>query len=197
MGHSLGAEVALDFAVAWPQMARGLILIDPVFPEALRGRLKVAKRLVWLNRWLIGLLRLANRLGLRRSAFPYRDLRALDERTRAVLAADPHADIAKLYTKPSADLRYMPLANYLQDLYEVVRPLPPLESITQPVLVLLSAGASTSSADVNRRMISRLANCETVEINADHWLLTERPVDARRAIEAWCGRMRWGAAGRK
>ena len=63
---------------------------------------------------------------------PYGYTWQLADIQQQVLAADPHADIAKLYTKPSADLRYMPLANYLQDLYEVVRPLPPLESITQP-----------------------------------------------------------------
>lgn len=187
MGHSLGAEVAMDFALARPGRTAGLILIDPVYPPALRGALGVARRLRWLNWPLMQLCRLAGRLGLGRREFPYRDLRALDEQTRRLLAgADGHGDIAKLYMKPTADLRYIPLANYLQDLYEVVRPVPDPAKIAAPALVLLSAGASIADAGAIRRWIGRFPAAEVVSIEADHWLLTERPQEARQSIEDWC-----------
>ena len=38
VGHSLGAQLALHFARRQPQRAAGLVLIDPVFREALHGR---------------------------------------------------------------------------------------------------------------------------------------------------------------
>ena len=190
MGHSLGAEVAMDFARARPGRTAGLILIDPVYPPALRGALGAARRLRWLNWPLMQLCRLAGRLGLGRREFPYRDLRALDEQTRRVLAeAGGHGDIAKLYMKPTDDLRYIPLANYLQDLHEVVRPVPDPGEIAAPALVLLSAGASIADAGTMRRWIGRFPAAEVVSIGADHWLLTERPLEARQAIERWCGRL--------
>ncbi len=194
MGHSLGAEVAMDFARARSERTAGLILIDPVYPTALRGALGVARRLRWLNRLAIVLCRGLNALGLRRRHFPYRDLRALDEQTRRVLAearaGGGSADIAKLYMKPGADLRYIPLANYLQDLSEVVRAVPDPASIAVPVLVLLSGGATITDAAINRRWIERFPAAEVDTIEADHWLLTERPRQAREAIEVWCERLR-------
>lgn len=196
MGHSLGAEVAMDFARAHPQRLAGLILIDPVFPPALRGVLALARRLHWLAWTAVRLCWALNALGLRRRSFPYRDLRALDEQTRRALAAATPADgtdIAKLYMNPGDDLRYLPLANYLQDIYEVVRPVPDPAGLAGPTLVLLSAGASISDPAVNRDWIARFPSARTVIIDADHWLLTERPVQARLAIEAWCRAL---AAGR-
>lgn len=189
MGHSLGAEVAMDFARAYPQRTAGLILIDPVYPPALRGVLALARRLHWLVGLAVRLCRALNALGLRRRRLPYRDLRALDEQTRRLLAAAQHArdaDIARLYMKPGADLHYIPLANYLQDIYEVVRPVPDPAGLDVPTLVLVSAGASISDARMGRDWIARFPCARTVAIDADHWLLTERPVEARLAIDAWC-----------
>ena len=187
MGHSLGAEVAMDFARAYPGRTAGLILIDPVYPPALRGALGAARRLRWLNWLLMQGCRLAGIAGLGRREFPYRDLRALDEQTRRVLAeASGEGDIAKLYMSPTADLRYIPLANYLQDLNEVIRSVPDPADIAVPVLVLLSAGASIADAAVIQSWIARFPHAQIEPIDADHWLLTERPVEARRVIERWC-----------
>ena len=87
---------------------------------------------------------------------------------------------------PFADLRYMPIANYLKDLVEVSRKLPSLADIDVPVLVLLSSGASTSNVETNREILSQIPDLEIKTIHADHWLLTEKPVEARTIIEAWC-----------
>jgi pimeloyl-ACP methyl ester carboxylesterase len=185
MGHSLGAQVALAFAAAYPQQVAALVLIDPVFPQALHGTLGRVARYRRLVLGLARLLRLFYRFGLRRRHYPYRDLGALDRRTRAYLAEHPHAVIADLYMNPLADLKYIPYANYLQDLYEVTRPLPDLAPVSAPALVLLSAGASTADVSATRRLLGQLSDCSIETIDADHWLLTERPEQARRVIEHW------------
>ena len=188
LGHSMGAQVALDYASRIKHGARGLILIDPVFPQALTGTLKTVARWRRPLRLVIGLLRFFNRLGLRRRQYRYRSLYQLDLNTRAYLSANPDKDIATLYMDPFADLEYMPLANYLQDLYEVTRPLADLNAIDIPVLVLLSKGASTSDVGHNQRILAGLRQCEIQVIDADHWLLTEQPEAARSAIDSWVNR---------
>lgn len=35
-------------------------------------------------------------------------------------------------------------------------------------------------------MINQMPNVEIVSITANHWLLTEKPHEAREAIEKWC-----------
>jgi esterase len=185
IGHSLGAQIALEYATSKSHALAGMILIDPVFPQALTGRLRTVARYRLLIIFLTAILRFAGRLGLRKRAYPYRDLHQLDLDTRAFLAANPDKGIADLYMDPFADLEYLPLLNYLQDLYEVTRPLPSLSNTHTPVLVLLSAGASTSHAETNRQILSTLPDCEIREIDADHWLLTERPEQARIVIDDW------------
>ena len=185
-GHSLGAEVALDWAVAYPDDCAGLILVDPVVPETLRGILGVLRRLRWLL-WLpIVLLWGLNALGVRRRRFPLRDLQALDRRTRAALAAHPELRIADLYARPQADLPYLPLANYLQDHFEVSRPLPPLTRIRQPVLVIRSRDSALDDAERSRAILARLPDVTFAEVDCDHWPLTERPEAVRALIDEWC-----------
>lgn len=186
LGHSLGAQVALEYAALQPQRVKGLILIDPVFPQALSGTLRTVAHWRRLLRLATACLRGLHRLGIGRRQYAYRSLYQLDLQTRAYLAAHPHEGIAKLYMDPFADLEFMPLANYLQDLYEVTRPLSKLDTITSPVLVLLSKGASTSNVSENHRILAAIPQCEIQVIDADHWLLTERPDEARQAIDAWC-----------
>lgn len=185
LGHSMGAQIALAYAHQYPQRIGGLVLIDPVFPQALTGQLRRAARFRPLIRLATMLLRLPYRLGWRHPQFVYRDLHQLDLDTRAFLEANPDKDIAKLYMDPFADLKFLPLFNYLQDLYEVTRPLPDLSTVQTPKLVLLSTGASTSHVDTNREIIENLANCQVETIDADHWLLTERPEQAREIIDSW------------
>lgn len=188
LGHSMGAQVALEYASGIKHAVRGLILIDPVFPQSLSGVLKTVARWRRPLRLGIGLLRFFNRLGWRRRQYTYRSMYQLDMATRAYLAANPHQDIASLYMDPFADLEFMPLVNYLQDLYEVTRPLADLTAIDIPVLVLLSKGASTSDVAHNQRILAAIRCCEIQVIDADHWLLTEQPDAARVAIDAWVTR---------
>jgi len=186
LGHSLGAEIALDFTAAYPDSVAGLILIDPVFHQNFHGALGWLRRLR-LVFWIpVSLLWLANALGLRRRRYPPRDLYALDEKTRATLRSEPGTKIADLYINPLADLSYIPLANYLQDLLAVVQPLPELEAIDQPVLVLMSRGSSLSDRHRNEAQVRRLPNASIKIVDCDHWPLTEQPEIVREIIDEWC-----------
>ena len=186
LGHSLGAQIAISYAHQFPEKTRGLILIDPVFPENLHGRLSQAKKYRYFLGTLRFILRIFNKLGMKRWRLPKRDLRALDEATRETLAQNKELTIADLYTNPFADFKYIPLANYLQDINEVVKPLPALEEVQVPILVLLSGGASISSFDHTREIIERFPNAKIEIVDADHWLLTEKPEETRHIIEKWC-----------
>ena len=186
LGHSLGAEIALDFSAAYPGSVAGLILIDPVFHQNIYGALGWLRRLR-LAFWVpVILLWLANALGLKRKRHPTRDLYALDEKTRATLRSTPGAKIADLYINPLADLSYIPLANYLQDLMAVVQPVPELETIDQPVLVLMSRGSSLSDRHRNEAQVRRMPNASIKIVDCDHWPLTEQPEIVREIIDAWC-----------
>jgi len=185
-GHSMGAQIAIDYAYQHPDKVRGIVLIDPVFPQALSGLLAKVARYRWLIQFTANLIRLFYRLGLHRRHYPYRNLYELDKHTRAFLIENPDKNIADLYMSPISDLKYIPLANYLQDLFEVSRMLPELKAIKTPTLVLLSSGASTSDVDANKIILNKLPNIEIETIHADHWLLTEKPDEARIVIENWC-----------
>ena len=188
-GHSMGAQIALTLAAQQAANLNGLILIDPVFPQALSGVLKKVARFRQLINIACWLLRGWYRLGLHKRNYPYLDLQKLDQQTRQFLEDNPDKGIADLYMNPFSDLAFIPLANYLQDLYEVTRALPPLDTINVPVLVLLSDGASTSHVETNQQILQTIPAVEIQTIDADHWLLTEKPVEARKIIEQWCQKL--------
>ncbi len=190
IGHSLGAQVAINFAHRYPQRVAGLVLIDPVFAEALRGTMLWLARFRWLVRAVIAVIRLAYALGIHRRHIPQRDLRELDERTRAALAAAGRPeDIVSHYTSPWADIKYFPTAHYLQELLETTRPLPALATIHAPMLFILSKGETFGDPAIARAAIARAPHAQTVIIDCYHWPLTEKPDDVRRAIEDWCVRL--------
>jgi pimeloyl-ACP methyl ester carboxylesterase len=186
LGHSLGAEIALDFSAAYPDSVAGLILIDPVFHQNLHGVLGWVRRLRFVFWMPLGLLLLANALGLKRRRYPPRDLYALDEKSRAALRSNPGMKIAELYINPLEDLAYIPLANYLQDLFAVVQPVPGLEAIDQPVLALMSRGSSLSDRHRNEAQVRRIPNASIQIVDCDHWPLTEQPEIVREIIDEWC-----------
>jgi pimeloyl-ACP methyl ester carboxylesterase len=191
VGHSLGAQIALQLAASHPQRVRAVALIDPVVRQALRGKRRWTCRLVPLIRLAIRILRGANRLGLRRRRFPLMDLQALDAETRQAMQGDhPQQELVQRYSALGRILRHMPLANYLQQLVATVAPLPRLESVTAPALVLESAGVDFMDRGRSRAALGRLPELELIEIDATHWPLTECPDAVRRAIEGWIDRLR-------
>ena len=170
-------------------MTKGLIHIDPVFPQALQGTLAKLRRYRFPVLALSMFILVLNKLGIHRRGLEYRDLHALDVRTRKILASSDGADIADLYMSPLADLKYIPWTIYLQELARVVGELPEPESIVTPVRVLLSSGATTSALDKVREQLARFPDLRLNEIDADHWLLTEKPDEGRQAIEQFCSEL--------
>jgi len=186
VGHSLGAQVAIRLADRAPERVRGLVLVDPVFRRALTGSLRLVSRWAALLRCAAAVVRFLNRLGLRRSHIPDRDLRELDEETRRALRGpDSFEVIARRYGSLRLILKHMPTANYLRQILATVAPLPPLTGVRCPVLVLLSGGVSFADLDTNREEIAALPNARTVILPANHWPLTETPDEVREAIEEW------------
>lgn len=183
IGHSLGANVALEFARAWPERTEALVLIEPNFGEALQGGMRRARRATPLLRLAIGGVRIANRLGLYRRSFPYLDLQALDRETRAHLQEGRHQALTGRYAAPRRDLRYLPTSSYLQWLIESTRTAGDLSPISAPTLVLLSRGAVFGDPAVTRRVLARLPRAEVETLESRHWIPTENPVEMREAIE--------------
>lgn len=184
IGHSLGAQVAIEFAYHHPEFCEGVILIEPTFPQLLTGTLGWAKKLKWLIWCLMWLGFGLNRLGLRRRNIKLRNLWQLDEQTRIKLA--DKKPIAKLYMNPFSDIRYIPVANYLQDIFELVRPLTHLEDVPAKVMAIVSTGAEISDRKGTAQQMRRFPQAETQSIEADHWPLTENPEQTRVIIEQWC-----------
>jgi pimeloyl-ACP methyl ester carboxylesterase len=190
IGHSLGAQIALHLAATQPQRVRALALIDPVVRQALTGRPKRLRRMEPLVRFGILILRMLNRLGLQRRHFPIMDLEALDAETReAMQGGTPREVLVRRYSAMGLILEHMPIANYLQQLVASISPLPELERINVPTLVLESNGAEIMDRARSRAELSRLQASELVKIEATHWPLTERPEEVRRAIENWIERL--------
>ncbi|MCR4302095.1 MAG: alpha/beta hydrolase [Sulfuricaulis sp.] len=189
IGHSLGAQVAVHFAARHPERVQGLVLIDPVFHQALRGTMRVADGLRPMLEGIVSLILFLNRIGLRRRSIPGRDLRIMDEATRSkFLGAGKQEEMIDLYSSPWEDLKYFPVASYLQELLEIIRPLPPLSQINAPILTLLSKGITYTDPETTRRLLAEHPQTQIETIDAYHWPLTENPLQVRNTIEAWCKR---------
>lgn len=186
VGHSLGATVAMDFAAALPHRVAGLALIDPVFREAVVPHKRHYVRGGPLLQMTARILRVFNRLGLYRRHLPPLDLEQLDRSSR--MALDNPAERAafvRRYSSAREDLRHIPHANYLQDLVEMFRPLPPLDGITAPVLVLRSTIAGFQLEDEVERRLRQFRQLRVERIDCHHWPVTERPTEVRHLIEDW------------
>lgn len=181
VGHSLGANLALHFAARHPDRIHALVLIDPVVRDvALRPLTRGLARgvlhvLLWATRAL-------NRLGVKRHRFPELNLTELDAIARKLLDAGRETEMKRLYSSTFEDLKYLPVSAYLQDVLNVIQPLPSrLPDV--PALMLLSTGQDTPELANNRALARRLTRCTVVEIPCNHWILTVAPEPARMAIE--------------
>lgn len=189
IGHSLGANVALAFARAYPERTEALVLIEPNFGEALQGGMRHVTRAIPLLRLAISGARIANLLGLYRRSFPYLDLQALDRETREHLREGRHEALTGRYAAPRDDLRYLPTSSYLQWLIESMLPAGDLSMIRAPTLVLLSRGAVFSDPAGTRRVLARLPHAEVRTLDSKHWIPTENPIEMREAIENFLARL--------
>jgi pimeloyl-ACP methyl ester carboxylesterase len=191
MGHCLGANIALRYAERHAPSTAGLILVEPMPRQTLRGSLAVTLPLRPILRAVARLLRLINCLGWRRRHFPSLDLRELDRETRAAMAAlASSAPLVRRYASPFEDLRILPVANYLQALVAVSAPWPDLHTLQAPTLTLLSAGSTFTDPAATARLLAALPHGQVVTLDAHHWIPMEKPVEMRRAVEAWCVALR-------
>lgn len=194
VGHSLGAHLALHIAGHHSDRIRGIALIDPVFPPALRGRMRIARYFRSLLLFIVLLIRGLNALGLRRRQVPLRDLRKLDEQVRVELLRSGNAEeFVRRYSSPTADMKYIPVSHYIREVAEILRPLPLPAEIAAPMLVLLSRAVTYTDTETTTRLLQAAPDAECVTIDAYHWPLTEQPVQVREAIENWIER-RFGSA---
>ncbi|MDQ2068662.1 alpha/beta fold hydrolase [Natronospira bacteriovora] len=185
-GHCLGANLALHFARRYPDRCKGLVLVEPMFAQALGGVLGRVRKVRYLLPLLAGVILPFNKLGLYRRQLPSLDLTELDIQSRRAVeeAGDPSA-ITGRYAKPGKDMFYMPSAAYLQSLNQVLKPMKGLEQIQAPALALLSSGGLFGDPPMTRQLLGQLPRVTIDEIDALHWIPTEQPVAMRQHIEAW------------
>lgn len=186
VGHSLGAQVALGFAQRHPARCVGLVLVDPVLRDALHGRLRLLAALAPALRGLALIVRALNALGLRRRRLPALDLRELDRQARLALASpDGRAAFVRRYSSRRQNLRHTRSAAYLQSVAEMFRAPPPLDSLSMPVLALLSNHTGFADAQATRECLRALPRLTLHTLDGHHWPLTEQPDVVREAIERW------------
>lgn len=188
IGHCLGANIALHFAARAPAAVEGLVLIEPMFREALTGALRLATRLRAPVAGLAALVRGLNVLGLHRRHLEALDLEQLDREARAAMAG-PGGFPEKRFGSPLEDLKSTPTAVYLAGLLAVTALPPALREIRPPALALLSRGGRYGDPEITARRLAELPRCETRMLEARHWIPTESPQEMRQAIEEWCARL--------
>ena len=188
-GHCLGANLALRFAHAHPDRAAALVLVEPMLPEARVGKVRHFARFRFLLPILAIFARGLNLLGIKRKQFPELDLRELDKKTRKIMAEQESGDaITRRYAAPIPDMRFLPVASYLQALDETLKPLPALDEIHAPCLALLSAGGLFGDPERTRRALARMPRTVIHTVDARHWIPTEAPGELREHLVAWLKR---------
>jgi pimeloyl-ACP methyl ester carboxylesterase len=178
-GHCLGANIALNFAARYPQRTAALVLIEPMPPPALTGKLGFLRHFRFIPVAISWLVRASNALGIYRRRIEPMDLEAWDKAVRAGTA-----DLSK-YASPFSDLHFTPLAGYLRALAAVADSLPELSRIDCPILVLTSKNTNMTDPVKARAELKPLPNAEYVQLDAEHWIPTEQPEAMCRTIEDW------------
>lgn len=187
VGHSLGANVAAHFAQRYADRVAGLVLIDPVQEQALHRRLPLAAARTTLK-VAANIIRLLNSAGVYRRDLPALDLEELDRYARGLLAQGRDAEMARLYSSVWEAFKYFPAATYLQDVIQVLEPLP-MAVPDVPALMLLSVNSPDAGVELNHVYAARLPRCVIEEIKCNHWILTAAPDAARSVIEQWIMRL--------
>ena len=182
----LAGVLAAEFAVRQPGRATGLILIEPVFRQALIGGMRRLARFRQLYILLARLVLALNALGVHRRRLAPLDLEALDRETRALMAEAGSTEALARYASPLLDLRTTATAVYLQDLIALTGPTPEMAAIRAPTLALVTPGGGFTNPAVTLRLVERFADCRVVSLQARHWIPTEQPEAMRKAIEGWC-----------
>jgi pimeloyl-ACP methyl ester carboxylesterase len=185
VGHCLGANLGLHFAQRHPERTAGLVLVEPMFSEALQGWLRHLRLFRPLLRTGIAIGRLCHRLGIHRRRLRSVDLEQLDAAAREAIERMGPDAITHSHGSPLRDLRAMSVPDYMQALLAVAEPTPELSSIAGPVLALISSHSHMTRRELVLRELERLPDCEVVEVDAQHWIPTERPDALNDALDRW------------
>lgn len=185
-GHCLGANLALQHAARRPSGCLGMILIEPMLPQARQGYLRILGKLRWLLLIVSLLIVLGNRIGIYRRQLPRLDLYELDRFTRQAMQTDTANNaLLQRYAAPLNDLRYMHSAAYLQALQATLQSLPSFDHLDLPCLAMLSSGGLFGDPVLTRRALECLPQVEIHQLNAQHWLPTEQPDAVRLLVQSW------------
>lgn len=183
VGHCLGANIALNFASRYPDRCAGLVLIEPMAPEAVTGVLARLRPFIPLLRFIVTLIKLLNRLGLYRRQLEILDLQTLDRRVHEASRTELQAMLAD-YGSSKHDLKVIPTAQYLGNLIEIMRPLP-IAHVHCPSLVIQSRGRSITDAEHTQDLLQALPQVAFATIDSDHWLPATHPDELRELIDNW------------
>lgn len=186
-GHCLGANIAINFSLLFPEMTEGLVLLEPLFTQSFTGALVWVRGHRGVLKFAIILAKVVNTAGIYRREIPPLDLRELDREARILIeeAGTPEI-LTKRYASPVKDMKYISVSAYMQSVRELLRPLPPLDEVKVPKLFIFSSGRLFKESEDIEKICGSLENCELVKIDSYHWLATEKPVELREAIERWC-----------
>jgi esterase len=183
VGHCLGANIALNFAAHYPEMCAGLVLIEPMAPEAFTGILARLRPWVPALRLLVVLIKLFNRLGLYRRQLGTLDLQVLDRRVHDASPDELKIMLAN-YGKPKHDLKVIPTAQYLGNMLEIMRPLP-IAKVRCPALVIQSGGHSITDPGRTQTLLQPLPQVEFTTVDSEHWLPATHPNELCELIDGW------------
>lgn len=186
IGHSLGAQIAMNFAVTHPERMAGLILLDPLVSDALTPKaMEMRAKCKYLK---VGecVTRAMNAIGFKRKIVP-QDLRAMDAEARKMIekGGDDLEAFIKQYSSASTDLKYIHLAPYLRDLQEVGRPTPDAAGFKCPVLVVGSSAGTFTDEKAMAAWCARLSDATMSAVKCAHWPMTECPQDVAKVIIEW------------
>ena len=186
-GHCLGANLSMRLVAGDRFSPLGLVLVEPMVPEARAGLAARFARFRFVLPALAGAARLLNALGLRRRRFPSLDLLESDRRVRAEQTADQ--PFGTDYATPMRDLKYLPTASYLSALNETLKPLPDPSEVEIPCLALLSSGGLFGDPARTRKWLAAMPRAEVHELDAQHWIPAEQPDEMRERIRDFLGRV--------
>jgi len=183
VGHCLGANIAFDFASRYPKMCAGLVLVEPIACESVTGILARLKTFLPILRFSVKFLRLLNRLGFYRRRLESMNLRDLDRRVHEATSTE----LEKVLENNSSswcDIKVMPIAQYLGNFIEILRPLP-VSAVHCPCLVIQSSGQSITDPEKTKTVLGKLVEIEFIEIESEHWIPTTHPARLCELIDAW------------
>lgn len=191
-GHSMGATTSLLVAAARPDLARGLVLLDPVFAP---------RAFYWYARapWTTGLWRtrlpIARAAARRRARFDSAAQAEAGWRGRGAFRtwggdflADYCADGLRPHPDGGVELACAPAweaANYAA---QRANPWPALAAVGAPITLLRAERGSTCSPGAARAVSRRGGDVQRLP-GTTHFLPMERSDEVRRALDALCGRM--------